>query len=167
MQLVSAESVRQVLCHRGIRLVFLNACETGMVGKSENQFDFNQGVAPKLVAGGIPVVVGNQYKVLDVAATEFTRHFYRWLALGSTVGDAAREARVAVNYSIAGENIDWAVPVVYARNPGRMLYTDAEKDRAAAALRRAPQKEKPRAVHGLHKDQSGPVGCEPHSALAR
>jgi hypothetical protein len=127
MQKIGADSLRQVLCCRGLRLVFLNACDTGMVGRSEMPFDFNRGVAPRLVAGGIPTLVANQYKVLDVSATAFAKHFYRWLALGSTVGDAAREARVAVNYSVAGETIDWAVPVVYARNPGRMIYTEDEK----------------------------------------
>lgn len=121
-QPVSAESLRQILCHRNIRLVFLNACETGMVGRSNTRFDFNRGLAPKLVAGGIPAVVANQYKVLDLSATEFARRFYWSLAQGSSVGDAAREARVAVNYSIAGECIDWAVPVVYARNPCRSLF---------------------------------------------
>jgi hypothetical protein len=135
MQKVSAESLRQVLCQRGIRLIFLNACETGMVGRSKNRFDFNRGVAPKLVAGGIPILVANQYKVLDVSATEFAKHFYWWLALGSTVGDAAREARVAVNYSVAGENIDWAVPVVYARNPGCMIYAEDEEKHVASRLR--------------------------------
>jgi len=149
MQLVSAESLRQVLCHRGIRLLFLNACETGMVGRTENPSDFNRGVAPKLVAGGIPVVVANQYKVLDVSATEFTKNFYWWLALGSTVGDAAREARVAVNYAIAGENIDWAVPVVYARNPGRPIYTASETARAVATVRRAPLARSPQPCKGF------------------
>ncbi len=142
VQLISAESLRQVLCQRGIRLVFLNACETGMVGRTQLKFDFNRGVAPKLVAGGIPVLVANQYKVLDISATEFAKHFYRWLALGSTVGDAAREARVAVNYSIAGEIIDWAVPVVYARNPGRMIYSEEERTKIAATIKlsaRAPR----------------------------
>jgi hypothetical protein len=80
--------------------------------------------------------------VLDVSATEFAKHFYWWLALGSTVGDAAREARVAVNYSVAGENIDWAVPVVYARNPGRMIYTDEERERVEATLLRPAEKAK-------------------------
>lgn len=93
MQLVSAESLRQVLCQRGIRLIFLNACETGMVGRTQLKFDFNRGVAPKLVAGGIPVLVANQYKVLDVSATEFAKHFYRWLALGATTRRAKREWR--------------------------------------------------------------------------
>ena len=91
MYAASADSLRQVLCQRGIRLMFLNACETGTVGRGENPIDFNRGVAPKLVAGGIPFLVANQYKVLDVSATEFAKRFYWWLARGSTVGDAARE----------------------------------------------------------------------------
>jgi hypothetical protein len=135
VQRVSSDSLRQVMCLRGLRLIFLNACETGMVGSGDRLFDFNRGVAPKLVAGGVPVLVANQYKVLDVSATEFAKHFYRWLALGATVGDAAREARVAVNYSVKGENIDWAVPVVYARNPGRMIYSETEANHVMKRLK--------------------------------
>ncbi len=107
--------------------MFLNACETGQGGTA----DFNRGVAPALVAAGVPAVVANQYSVLDVSATAFARHFYWALALGRTIGDAAREARVAVNYSISGEAIDWAVPVVFARNPADRLTTakiDAEAE---------------------------------------
>jgi hypothetical protein len=155
MQLINSESLRQVLCQRAIRLIFLNACETGMVGRTQLKFDFNRGVAPKLVAGGIPVLVANQYKVLDVSATEFAKHFYRWLALGSTVGDAAREARVAVNYSIAGETIDWAVPVVYARNPGRMIYTEEEKAQVATSMKLSARTARPTPCKGFKGTKVG------------
>ena len=155
MQLINSECLRQVLCQRGIRLIFLNACETGMVGRTQLKFDFNRGVAPKLVAGGIPVLVANQYKVLDVSATEFAKHFYRWLALGSTVGDAAREARVAVNYSIAGESIDWAVPVVYARNPGRMIYTEEEKAKVTANMKLSSLTARPAPCKGFKGTKVG------------
>ncbi len=107
----------EILCGRGIRLVFLNACETGRGGRA----DFNRGVAPALVAGGLPAVVANQYKVLDVSATAFAQVFYRLLAQGGSIGESAREARIAVNYSISAEDIDWAVPVVYARAPSDRL----------------------------------------------
>jgi hypothetical protein len=110
---VNTRNARGILAQRGIRLVFLNACETGRGGHA----DFNRGVAPALVAGGLPAVVANQYNVLDLSATEFAQHFYWALAQGATLGSATREARIAVNYSITGENIDWAVPVVYARDP--------------------------------------------------
>jgi hypothetical protein len=123
---VESDTLRQILCQRGLRLIFLNACETGMGGRA----DFNQGVAPALVAGGVPTVVANQYKVLDPSATAFAQHFYWSLGLGQPLGDAARESRVAVNYSITGEALDWAVPVVYAQSPEDVL---ASGGRAAAA----------------------------------
>jgi CHAT domain-containing protein len=114
---VDSQVLQQILCRRGIRLMFLNACETGKGGSA----NFIRGVAPALVAAGVPAVVANQFSVLDVTATDFASHFYWALAQGQTIGDAAREARVAVNYSISGEAIDWAVPVVFARNPGDRL----------------------------------------------
>jgi len=117
IQTVDSQILQQIVCRRGVRLMFLNACETGKGGRA----DFNRGVAPALVAAGVPVVVANQFSVLDVSATAFARHFYWALAQGRSVGDAAREARVAVNYSISGEAIDWAVPVVFARNPADQL----------------------------------------------
>ena len=123
LQTVDSQVLQQILCRRDIRLLFLNACETGKGGTA----NFIRGVAPVLVAGGVPAVVANQFSVLDVSATAFARHFYWALAQGLTIGDAAREARVAVNYSISGEAIDWAVPVVFARNPGDRLALKNEK----------------------------------------
>jgi CHAT domain-containing protein len=126
---LEADQLRQIACRRGIRILFLNACETGSGGRS----DFNRGVAQGLVAGGLPIVVGNQYKVLDSSATAFAQHFYWALARGATVGDASREARVAVNYSIHGEAIDWAVPVVFAQNPHEALCHPTAPDLALDA----------------------------------
>src|SRR5439155_12952679 len=117
MQVLDSQVLQQIVCRRDIRLMFLNACETGTGGPA----DFTRGVVPALVAAGVPVVVANQFSVLDVSATAFARHLYWALAQGRTIGDAAREARVAVNYSISGEAIDWAVPVVFARNPADRL----------------------------------------------
>lgn len=122
---IDDRSAREILCGRSIRLVFLNACETATGGRA----DFNSGLAPALMAGGIPIVVANQYKVLDKSATFFAQHFYWSLAHGLAVGEAAREARVAVNYSLSGEAIDWAVPVVYARDPNSRLAPRREIDR--------------------------------------
>ncbi len=51
----------------------------------------------------------------------FCQHFNWSLAQGMAVAEAAREARIAVNYSLSGESIDWAVPVVYARDPNSRL----------------------------------------------
>jgi hypothetical protein len=110
-------SVREIFCQRGLSLVFLNACQSGSGGRA----DFNKGVAQALVSHGLPALVANQYSVLDSSATSFAQHFYWSLAQGMTLGESAREARIAVNYSLHGELIDWAVPVLYARDPNRAL----------------------------------------------
>jgi hypothetical protein len=124
-------SVREIFCQRGVKLVFLNACQSGAGGRA----DFNKGVAQSLVSHGLPALVANQYSVLDSSATQFARHFYGALAQGMSVGKAAREARIAVNYSLQGDTIDWAVPVVYARDPNMVLCVppEATSPRAAAA----------------------------------
>ena len=111
-------SVREIFCKRGLSLVFLNACQSGAGG---GRADFNKGVAQALVSHGLPALVANQYSVLDSSATSFAQHFYWSLAQGMTLGQSAREARIAVNYSLHGELIDWAVPVLYARDANQVL----------------------------------------------
>jgi CHAT domain-containing protein len=109
---VDTDRVLRLVAGRGLKLVVLNACETGRGSRT----DFLRGVAPALLAGGVPAVLANQYKVLDSSATAFTRHFYWALAKGHSLGAAAREARVAVSYAKGAEPMDWAVPVLYARD---------------------------------------------------
>ncbi len=152
VQELDAETFRQIVCRRGVRLVFLNACETGVGyggagnSSSRQELNFTNGVAPALVAGGVPAVVANQYKVLDVSATGFAENFYLMLARGRSIGMAAREARISSKYLVSGESIDWAVPVLFARNPDDVLTLPqdyialpAEEVRQlrAAALRRS------------------------------
>ena len=115
--ILGERSAREIFCQRGVTLVFLNACQTGTGGRA----DFNKGVAQSLVSHGLPALVANQYSVLDSSATQFAQQFYWALAQGMTIGRAAREARIAVNYTLQGESIDWAVPVVYARDPEMTL----------------------------------------------
>ena len=123
-QEVEVRPLREMLCSRGIHLVFLNACESGTgwkpsggtAGKASRR-SRERGVAQALVEGGLPAVVANQYTVLDSSAVAFSECFYRALALGASLGQAAREARIALNYAVDGEAIDWAVPVLYARDP--------------------------------------------------
>jgi hypothetical protein len=130
--------LREIFCKRGLSMVFLNACESGRGGRAE----FNKGVAQSLVAHGLPALVANQYSVLDSSATSFAQSFYRSLARGFSVGQSAREARIAVNYSMNGEPIDWAVPVLYARDPGMTLCAPsaAAPSAAEAAVPRAARR---------------------------
>jgi hypothetical protein len=131
---LTSRNACEIFCQRGIRLVFLNACETGRgeaQGAPRRKADFNRGIAPALVANGVPAVVANQFSVRDDAATEFSQHFYWSLAQGATFGSAAREARIAVNYSTSHDTIDWAVPVVYARDPEGRICVSRELTREA------------------------------------
>jgi hypothetical protein len=114
---VDAAAFRQIVGRRGTDLVFLNACESGRGGR----VDFNRGMAPALVAAGVPAVVANQYSVLDSAATAFARELYAGLARGRGLGDASREARVALGHVLGTEALDWAVPVLFARDPAATL----------------------------------------------
>jgi hypothetical protein len=132
--MLGERQVRELFCKRGLSLVFLNACESARGGRA----DFNKGVAQALVAHGLPALVANQYSVTDSSATTFARHFYSSIAQGLSVGAAAREARIAVNYSNQGELIDWAVPALYARNPGMTLVDASQAAAAAATVRSRP-----------------------------
>jgi len=120
---VDTDRVLRLLAGRGLKLVVLNACETGRGGRT----DFLRGVAPALLAGGVPAVLANQYKVLDSSATAFARHLYWALAKGHSLGAAAREARVAVSYAKGAEPMDWAVPVLYARDTSLVFCRPARK----------------------------------------
>jgi hypothetical protein len=133
-QLVGVQTLREILCNRGIQLVFLNACETA----EDANRQLNRGVAQALVQGGLPVVVANQYQVLDPSAVTFAQYFYWALAHGGSIGEAAREARIAVNYSREGELIDWAVPVVYAREPDYRMCARLTRLTRLAPMPRGP-----------------------------
>ncbi len=120
--LLDERSARELLCQRGLDLVFLNACQSS----AANSADFNKGLAQSLVAHGIPALVANQYSVLDTSATSFAQFFYWALARGMSLGRAAKEARISVNYSLQGDPIDWAVPVLYARDSNDCLLSQPD-----------------------------------------
>ena len=113
--MLGERALREIFCKRGLSMVFLNACESGRGGRA----DFNKGVAQSPWRTVCRPSSPTRYSVLDSSATSFARHFYASLAQGLSIGESAREARIAVNYSLHGELIDWAVPVLYARDPGR------------------------------------------------
>jgi CHAT domain len=123
VQRVNVRTLREILCNRGIQIVFLNACDTARDARGH----LNRGVGQALMEGGLPAVVANQYSVLDPSAVAFAQYLYWTIAQGASIGEAAREARIAVNYSITGDLIDWAVPVVYARDPNYRLCRPAAR----------------------------------------
>jgi tetratricopeptide (TPR) repeat protein len=77
----------------GARLVVLSACRTaqGVAVRGEGV----QGLTAPLLAAGARSVLATQWRVRDVDAIDFIDDFYRALAGGSSVGDAARAAKLA------------------------------------------------------------------------
>lgn len=118
-----------------LRLVFLNACETGRAMQgSEQPF---AGLAHALIRGGVPAVVAMQVAVPDRAAIELSRVFYRRLAAGETVDEALAEARVAVFAARSAEGAGgagaWAVPALFVDRPELKIF----RPRRAGSVDRA------------------------------
>ena len=76
----------------GLRLVFLASCETAR----RDTADAFRGLAPLLIAAGLPAVVAMQEQVPMDTAQAFTRTFYRRLLAHGMIDLAANEARSGV-----------------------------------------------------------------------
>ncbi len=102
------------------RLVVLAACESARrTPESRNPF---VGLAPRLVAAGIPAIVAMQDTVPLATARELTRDFYRYLLEHGHVGLALNQARLLL---YEGGQRDWAVPVLLTRlRTGQLLTPD-------------------------------------------
>lgn len=108
-----------------LRLVFLNACETGRT--SERNDEPFAAVAHALIRSGVPAVLAMQMPIPDRAAVELARVFYRHLALGEAVDEALAEARIAVYAADDAEGSgacgSWAVPTLFVRRPDLAIFT--------------------------------------------
>lgn len=123
---VSGETLATVLKDLGnLRLVFLNACESGRTPEGAEVDPF-AGVATALVLGGLPAVIGMQLPILDDAAILFSRTVYDRLAAGDPLDAAITEGRQAL-HSTRPETVEWAIPVLFTRvADGRIFAPRAE-----------------------------------------
>ncbi|MEH2154036.1 CHAT domain-containing protein [Nostoc sp.] len=124
----------------GVRVAVFGACESAQRdGASEWA-----GVAPTLVAEGVPVVVAMQYEILDNHAIAFSEIFYAALAAGLSVDEAVAAGRLAMlgqdasnqrklevvsessdSKSFSNEepaNVQWGVPVLYMRSADSIIF---------------------------------------------
>jgi hypothetical protein len=92
-------------------IVFLQACEGGMLSESEAFV----GVASKIVQQNIPVVVAMQYKVSNFTAIHFAYEFYKQLAQDYPVDIAAQNARHTIALDHQYRKRDFATPVIFMR----------------------------------------------------
>ncbi|MGD8584558.1 MAG: CHAT domain-containing protein, partial [Chloroflexota bacterium] len=110
-----------------LRLVFLASCQTA----KNSPADAFRGLAPQLIAAGVPAVVAMQDLVPIDTARQFAATFYRQLLVHGQVDLASNEARSAV---LTAKLSGAAIPVLYSRlrsnqllgKPGRISSEKAE-----------------------------------------
>jgi tetratricopeptide (TPR) repeat protein len=93
------------------RLVVLNSCSGGEVGKE----DLFSGTASTLIHSGIDAVTAMQFAVSDQAAIAFARGFYTSIASGRGVDEAVGSGRIAILGMPEVRTLEWATPVLYLR----------------------------------------------------
>lgn len=127
---VSGETLGNVLKDfPSLRLVFLNACDTGRIPVEAEPDPFT-GVATALVLGGVPAVVAMQLPVADDAAIAFSRTVYGRLAQGDPIDAAVTEGRHAIHALYPGSG-EWAIPILFLRTAdGRILAPTNESEAA-------------------------------------
>jgi hypothetical protein len=118
-----ANDLGNLLAQKGIRLVFLNACETARAGKTEQPA--RSSVAATLLSKGIPAVIGAQFTMPDVSAHYLASMIYNALLTGAPLIDALRDGRQAMGYAKDNRFFDWGIPVLYAFDPDLILFKRA------------------------------------------
>ncbi len=103
-----------------MKLVVLNSCQGAEVSSTRPL----AGMAPQLVARGIPAVIAMQYPISDTAALVFAKEFYLKLCKGWSRGqvDAAiSHARNRIHMDV-GEPLAFATPVLFMRSPTGVIF---------------------------------------------
>jgi hypothetical protein len=98
-----------------LRLVYLSSCQTA----TRNPTEAFRGLAPRLVAAGVPAVLAMQDLVPIKTATEFSRTFYRALLEHGQVDRASNAARASL---LTARLPGAAIPVLFLRvRSGQLL----------------------------------------------
>lgn len=100
-----------------IRLVVLNACQTGTVVTR-----LLGSIAPALMAVNVPAVVAMQASVADSAANVFASEFYRAFASFKPIDECVSRARRMV-IAEGINNVDWGLSTLYMRAKDGLLFT--------------------------------------------
>ncbi|MCB0070437.1 MAG: CHAT domain-containing protein [Caldilineaceae bacterium] len=97
-----------------LRLLFLASCRSA----TSSPADAFRGVAPQLVAAGVPAVIAMQDLVEEESARAFTAMLYTQLLQHGLIDLAANQARAAL---LTGERRGAATPVLFMRLPDGAL----------------------------------------------
>jgi hypothetical protein len=109
-----------------LRLVFLNACETGKTRERSGLHPF-AGVATALINERVPAVVAMQFPISDPAAIVFAKTFYECILNRDPVDAAVVEGRKELRLKPETSS-EWATPVLYLRSKGGVLFELKNED---------------------------------------
>ena len=98
-----------------LRLVYLSSCQTAM----RSPADAFRGLAPRLIAAGVPAVIAMQDNIPVATATKFSQTFYSELVKHGQVDRAANNARSSV---ITSRLPGAAIPVLFMRLRSGQLF---------------------------------------------
>ncbi|MGH3696221.1 MAG: CHAT domain-containing protein [Pseudonocardiaceae bacterium] len=103
--------------HHTLRLVVLNACDTGRSGA----LDAFSSTAGALVRRWVPAVLAMQFEISDLAAVRFAQTFYESVAKRRPVDDSVMRARRALRLDNS-HTLEWGTPVLYLRAPEGRIF---------------------------------------------
>lgn len=120
-----AQKIRRLL--EGRPLVFLNACESGRTANEQDLQTVGQylqkpaeGLASAFIYGGALGCIGALWPVYDQPAAEFAVNFYRQVLEGAMIGEAMRQARLAIKHQYP-DQITWAAFALYGDPTFRLV----------------------------------------------
>lgn len=148
--LVTAAQLAKVLANTSVRLVFLSACQSAMVG-GESVFG---SVAPALIRERIPAVVAMQFSIPIGAAAELAEGFYQSLARGESIAAAVAMGRQAMHRK-GLFSTTWFYPALYLRVADGEGYLFSGEPEAHTARRRLELEELARYWNQLAAWQQG------------
>lgn len=122
---VQADILSNLLAEGHIRLVVLDACESG----ERDRFLQWSSVALALLRSGIPAIVAMQYSVFDDLTKLFATKLYEYLVAGLSIDEAVTQARKAI-YRADPKQRDWGAPVLYLRNSGGNIFPPVTDEQA-------------------------------------
>jgi hypothetical protein len=130
-----ASDFAQLLAGRGVRLAFLNACESGRSAAGEEPA--RSSVAGALLARGVPGVIATQYSMPAASAHYLSAMIYNSLAAGTPLLEAVRNGRLAMKFEGNQKFYDWGIPVLYTTDPGLTLFPARGRPAWAGPFRRS------------------------------
>jgi hypothetical protein len=110
---------------RGLRLIFVNACESGRIPPEE--VNARASLAGAILELGVPAVVSNQYTMPAASAHYLAAMIYNYLVLGYSLADAVRGGRLAVFFDTNRRFLDWGIPALYSFRPGMALFSRSDR----------------------------------------